>query len=165
MILLVASLTVKEYSQIIQLDKRHGAWCSKSIPNTKWNDTWQPTSKKTISPVSNAIGHLVKLEILKGICSNPQWSEEDIWWNRSIEEAHDQLMITHTGQKLHKCARCGDSFGLAGNLKQHMLIHIQMPTVRLWIFICSRVYHKMKNPFLWAGLWNPIVSMYKEPKY
>ena len=29
----------------------------------------------------------------------------------------------------------------------------------------TRVYHKMKNPFLWAGLQNPIVSMYEEPKY
>ena len=29
----------------------------------------------------------------------------------------------------------------------------------------TRVFLKMKNPFLWAGLRNPIVSIYKEPKY
>ena len=29
----------------------------------------------------------------------------------------------------------------------------------------SRVFLKMKNPFLCAGLRNPIVFMYKEPKY
>ena len=32
-------------------------------------------------------------------------------------------MITHTGEKVHKCAECGDSFGQAGTLKRHMLIH------------------------------------------
>ena len=28
-----------------------------------------------------------------------------------------------TGENLHKCAQCGYSFDLAGNLKQHLLIH------------------------------------------
>ena len=32
-------------------------------------------------------------------------------------------MITHTGEKVHKCAECGESFGQAGHLKQHMLVH------------------------------------------
>ena len=32
-------------------------------------------------------------------------------------------LITHTGQKAHKCAECGNSFGTAGNLKLHMLTH------------------------------------------
>ena len=32
-------------------------------------------------------------------------------------------MITHTEENLHKCAQCGYSFDLAGNLKQHLLIH------------------------------------------
>ena len=31
--------------------------------------------------------------------------------------------------------------------------------------LTPRVFLKMKNPFLWAGLRNPIVSIYKEPKY
>ena len=30
-------------------------------------------------------------------------------------------MITHTGEKVHKCAECGGSFGRAGNLKSHIL--------------------------------------------
>ena len=32
-------------------------------------------------------------------------------------------MITHTGEKVHKCAQCGNSFGEIGDLKRHMLIH------------------------------------------
>ena len=32
-------------------------------------------------------------------------------------------MITHTGEKVHKCKKCGDSFGQAGSLKRHKLIH------------------------------------------
>ena len=31
--------------------------------------------------------------------------------------------------------------------------------------LVNRVFLKIKNPFLWAGLWNPIVSIYGEPKY
>ena len=33
------------------------------------------------------------------------------------------------------------------------------------IVLRTRVFLKMKNPFLWAGLRNLIVSMYEEPKY
>ena len=32
-------------------------------------------------------------------------------------------MIIHTGEKIHKCAKCGDSFGQAANLKSHTLTH------------------------------------------
>ena len=32
-------------------------------------------------------------------------------------------MITHSGEKVHKCAECNKSFGEAGTLKQHMLTH------------------------------------------
>ena len=37
--------------------------------------------------------------------------------------------------------------------------------VRVLVNAIIRVFLKMKNPFLWAGLRNPIVSMYKEAKY
>ena len=37
--------------------------------------------------------------------------------------------------------------------------------VRVLVNAIIRVFLKMKNPLLWAGLRNPIVSMYKEPKY
>ena len=32
-------------------------------------------------------------------------------------------MVTHTGEKVHKCEECVDSFGQAGDLKRHKLIH------------------------------------------
>ena len=32
-------------------------------------------------------------------------------------------MVTHTGEKVHKCEECVDSFGQAGSLKRHKLIH------------------------------------------
>ena len=32
-------------------------------------------------------------------------------------------MTTHTGEKVHKCAECGDLFGRARYLKSHMLTH------------------------------------------
>ena len=35
----------------------------------------------------------------------------------------------------------------------------------LLYFNAKRVFLKMNNPFFWAGLWNPIVSMYEDPKY
>ena len=28
-------------------------------------------------------------------------------------------MVTHTGEKVHKCEECADSFGQAGDLKRH----------------------------------------------
>ena len=32
-------------------------------------------------------------------------------------------MVTHTGEKVHKCEDCVDSFGQAVDLKRHKLIH------------------------------------------
>ena len=41
---------------------------------------------------------------------------------------------------------------------------VNFPT-RQSLSLSIRVFLKMKNPFLWAGLRNPIVSVYKKPKY
>ena len=38
---------------------------------------------------------------------------------------------------------------------------LSLPIITMMI----RVFLQMNNPFLWASLWNPIVSMYEEPKY
>ena len=38
---------------------------------------------------------------------------------------------------------------------------LSLPIITMMI----RVFLQMNNPFLWAGLRNPIVSMYEEPKY
>ena len=97
MILLVASLTVKEYSQIIQLDKRHGAWCSQSTQNPKWND--EAFARK-------------------------EW-EKDAFLLRMREviwSSWTSHLTTHIKEENFTCVQCNRSFGQAGSLKRHLLI-------------------------------------------
>ena len=51
-------------------------------------------------------------------------------------------LITHTGEKIHKCAECGDVFGTAGQLKNHRCTHIEEKPHRCtkWYYASSRVH-------------------------
>ena len=48
---------------------------------------------------------------------------ESLWAMFESQPPCYAYMVTHTGEKLHICAHCNKSFGLAGNLKTHLLIH------------------------------------------
>ena len=71
-----------------------------------WGDTLRSTLEKSQVSVQNVASRSVMLHF---------WNSEDTYCNTHT--------YTHTGEKLHKCAKCNKPFSQAGVLNDHIMMH------------------------------------------
>ena len=101
-----------------------------------WSRPFSEASQRSRTNVHNATNNLVKLTILTDTCfllkahmltHTGEKKHKCAQCEKAFGHGHvlKRHMLTHTGEKSHKCAQCNNQFGKADHLNRHMLLHCE----------------------------------------